>query len=190
MARIVVVVGSVRNGRKGLFVAKWVAQALRNRGHSVTLTDPLEHEDLLVMRQMYKSQQSPSKAFSELRRVVKEADGYVAVTPEYNHSFSGAIKNALDVFLEEYFFKPFGIVTYSTGGFGGVRAGEHLRCVVAEMGASAIPSSLAVSRVQNVFSEDGTLIQEEYSERLETFLEEFEWYVDALATARKKGVPY
>ena len=55
-----------------------------------------------------------------------ETDGYMPITPEYNHSTSAAMKNILDYFLEEYYIKPSAIVSYSVGGFGGVNAVQHL----------------------------------------------------------------
>lgn len=190
MAQVTVFVGSVRDGRQGRRVADWVASSLESRGHSVHLVDPADYEQLLAMQHMYKSVDEPSEVFSQLRKAVVSADGYVVVTPEYNHSFSGAVKNALDVFLEEYYFKCFGIVSYSAGGFGGVRAAEHLRCVVAELGAPAIPTSLPISNVGSVFDDEGQLLDESYAARLEKFLEEFEWFVDALAAKREQGTPY
>lgn len=59
------------------------------------------------------------------------------MTPEYNHSASAAMKNTLDYFSEEYFFKPSAIVSHSAGGFGGVNAAQHLRLIFAELGAQA-----------------------------------------------------
>ena len=190
MSIFTVYVGSVRDGRQGRSVADWVASCLQARGHTVHLVDPRDYEDLQVMRRMYKSAEDPSEEFTKLKQMVEESDGYVVCTPEYNHSYSGAIKNALDVFLEEYFFKCFGIVTYSAGGFGGIRAAEALRVVVAEMGAPATPTSLAISKVQDVFGDDGELLDESYAPRLEKFLDEFEWFVDALADKRAQGTPY
>lgn len=189
MAKIVVFVGSVREGRQGRKVADWVVDALNAREHDVTLIDPLEHEELLVLRQMYKSIENPSEDMKSLRKAVDEADGYVLCTPEYNHAFSGALKNALDHWLEEYFFKPSVIVSYSAGNFGGIRATEHLRAVVAEMGMSAIPTSLAVSAVHKTFDDEGVLVDESYDDRLAKMLDEFEWYVRSLAIARQKGTP-
>ena len=112
------------------------------------------------------------------------------VAPEYNHSTSSAMENTLDYFLEEYFFKPSGIVSYSAGPFGGVIAGNHLRQVLAEMGAPAIPSQFPISRVQDVFGENGELIDNNYDRRSEKFLDEFDWYVSAFSEQRKKGTPY
>lgn len=66
-------------------------------------------------------------------------------------SVSSALKNTLDYFLEEYFFKPSAIISYSVGPFGGILAGNHLRQILAEMGTPSIPSQLLISKVQQVF---------------------------------------
>jgi NAD(P)H-dependent FMN reductase len=79
--------------------------------------------------------------------MIADADGYLAVTPEYNHSISSAMKNTLDYFLEEYYFKPSAIVSYSPGAFGGINAAQLLRNIFAELGAPVIPSSLPVPNV-------------------------------------------
>jgi len=189
-AKILLFFGSVREQRSGFRVAKWIESGLTSRGHTVHIIDPLEHVELLVIKRMFKSEKNPSEEFKKLQSLVASADGYIAVTPEYNHSFSGAIKNALDVFLEEYFFKPFGIVTYSAGGFGGIRAAEALRCVIAELGAVSIPISIPVSRVTQAIDENGTLLDESYKTRVQRFFDEFEWYVSALEHQRSQGVPY
>lgn len=189
MADIVVVLGSVRESRQGINVSRWIADTLTRRGHSVTHVDPRDYDALLVMRQMYKSMDEPPGELTELRDVIDRADGYVAVSPEYNHSFSGAIKNAIDVFLEEWFHSPFMIATYSAGGFGGIRAAEALRPVLAEIGAPAIPSALAISKVQDVFDSDGVIIDDSYQKRLDSTLDEFEWYVQALQARRESGTP-
>ena len=66
--------------------------------------------------------------------MIISADGYVPITPEYNHTTSAALKNTLDYCLEEYFFKPSAIVSYSVGSFGGINAAQHLRHIFAELG--------------------------------------------------------
>jgi NAD(P)H-dependent FMN reductase len=189
MAKIAVIVGSVRSERQGIKVANWVVKKLEERGHVVSLVDPLKIQ-LPLLDKMYKEMDTPSENLQKLYTVIKEADGYIPITPEYNHSISSAMKNTLDYFLEEYFFKPSGIVSYSVGSFGGILAGNHLRQVLAEMGAPAIPSQLPISKVQDVFGVDGKLLDENYVRRFERFFDEFEWYVSALAEQRKKGTPY
>ena len=181
--------GSVRSERNGIKVAKWVKKQLEDRTHQVFLVDPMEL-NLPLLDKMYKEMESPSETLQKLQKVIKEADGYVPITPEYNHSISSALKNTLDYFLEEYFFKPSAIVSYSVGSFGGVVSGNHLRQIMAELGASAIPSQFPISKVHEVFDNDGNLLDENYERRFLRFVEEFEWYVQALAKQRKIGMPY
>ncbi len=189
MAKIAVIVGSVRSERNGIKVAKWVVSKLEEKGHSVSLVDPVEL-DLPLLDKMYKEMDSPSEKLQQLQKIIKEADGYVPITPEYNHSISSALKNTLDYFLEEYFFKPSAIISYSVGSFGGVSAGNHLRQILAEMGTLAISSQFPISKVHEVFDDTGKLLDENYERRFSRFLKEFEWYVQALAKQRESGTPY
>jgi NAD(P)H-dependent FMN reductase len=139
---------------------------------------------------MYKEMVDPSEKMKTLRNKINDADGYLAVTPEYNASPSGAMKNTLDYFLEEYYFKPSAIVSYSPGMFGGVNAAQQLRLVFAELGAPSISLSFTIPRLYKVFSEDGRLIDEAYYKRVSKFLAEFEWYIEAFKNQRVKGTPY
>jgi NAD(P)H-dependent FMN reductase len=189
MAKIALIVGSVRRDRQGIKVARWVEQKLPGRGHEVFFVDPMEL-DLPLLDRMYKEMSDPPAKLKDLREKIKSADGYLAVTPEYNHSTSAAMKNTLDYFLEEYFFKPSAIVSYSTGGFGGVNAAQQLRLIFAELGAPSISSSFQVSRVQEVFDGSGRLVKEDYDKRVVRFLDEFDWYIEAFRNQRAKGTPY
>ena len=190
MAILTVFLGSVRRQRQGHKVAAWVVDRLKQRGHEVHLIDPLQHPDLLSLIDQFKTKPDPSPDFQQVASWIKEADGYVAVTPEYNHGYSGTLKCALDCFLEEYYFKPFAIVSYSAGSMGGIRAAEQLRCVCAELGAPAIPTSLAVAKVRDLFDEQGRLKDPDYDRRLGELVDEFDWYLEAFANQRKKGTPY
>ncbi len=76
------------------------------------------------------------------------------------------------------------------GGFGGILAAQQLRIIFAELGAPSISSSLPISKVQNVFDEDGKLLDESYDKRVSRFLDEFEWYIEAFKNQREKGMPY
>jgi len=189
MAKIAVIVGSVRSDRQGIKVARWIEKNLVNRNHVVFFIDPLELK-LPMLDRMYKEMTHPSDKLQFLRNQIIEADGYLPITPEYNRSTSSAMKNTLDYFLEEYYFKPSAIVSYSPGVFGGINATQHLRLVFAELGAPSIPSSFSIPRVHTVFSNEGRLLDESYNERVVRFFEEFEWYIEALGKQRKIGVPY
>jgi NAD(P)H-dependent FMN reductase len=189
MAKVALIVGSVRRDRQGIRVARWIEEKLENRNHIVFFIDPLEL-NLPLLDRMYKEMDSPSEKLKDLRNKIKAAEGYLSVTPEYNHSTSAAMKNTLDYFLEEYYFKPSAIVSYSAGGFGGVNAAQHLRHIFAELGAPSISSSFPISRVHDVFDESGKLMDEKYDKRVIRFLDEFEWYIEAFKNQRAKGTPY
>jgi NAD(P)H-dependent FMN reductase len=189
LANIAVLVGSVRRDRKGIRVARWIERKLQERNHKVHFIDPMEL-DLPLLDRMYKEMENPSGKLADLGNKIKDAEGYVPVTPEYNRSTSSALKNTLDYFLEEYYFKPSAIVSYSPGMFGGINAAQQLRLIFAELGAPSIPSSFAIPRVHKVFDEMGNLIDGSYDKRVSKFLDEFDWYVNALANQRARGTPY
>jgi NAD(P)H-dependent FMN reductase len=189
VAKIALIVGSVRRDRQGIKVARWMEGNLKNRNHTVFFIDPLEL-NLPLLDRMYKEMVDPSEKMKSIRNKIKDAEGYLAVTPEYNRGPSGAMKNTLDYFLEEYYFKPSAIVSYSPGIFGGVNAAQQLRLVFAELGSPSIPSSFTIPRLHKAFSEDGKLIDEAYDIRVSKFLDEFEWYIEAFKNQRAKGTPY
>ena len=189
MAKIALIVGSVRRDRQGIKVARWMNEKLKDRNHLVFFIDPLELK-LPLLDRMYKEMDNPSEQMKDFRNKINDAEGYLAITPEYNHSTSSAMKNTLDYFLEEYYFKPSAIVSYSPGIFGGINAAQQLRLVFAELGAPSISSSFPIPRVHKVFDEDGRLVDEAYEKRVSKFLVEFEWHIEALKNQRAKGTPY
>ena len=91
MAQIALFVGSVRRDRQGIKVAHWIEEKLTARGHIVYFIDPLEL-NLPLLDRMYKEMENPSSVLRDLQNKIKNADGYLAVTPEYNHSTSAAMK--------------------------------------------------------------------------------------------------
>lgn len=189
--RLLVIYGSVRAGRQGIKAARGVERACRDRGHEVTLIDPVEYP-LPLLDRMYKEYpkgQAP-EVLERLAGHIRAADGFLIVSGEYNHSVPPALSNLLDHFLEEWYWRPSGIVCYSAGGFGGVRAAVHLRAMLCELGMPSVPSLLPVPKVQDAFAEDGTPTDPGFAKRAGRFLDEFEWYARALKAARGGGVPY
>lgn len=189
--KIVVILGSVRKERQGIKAALFVANSLKKRKHNVILVDPLEHKLPLLEKTYgeYKKGKAP-KNLEKLASLFRSVDAFVIVTAEYNHLPPPALTNLLDYFLKEYFFRPSAIVSYSAGGFGGVRAAVHLRDMMAELGMSSIPSSFAISKVQDVLDENGKPLDDKLDKNSKKFLDELEWYAKALKEARKKGKPY
>ncbi len=183
---IAVLYGSARRSRQGIKAARFIVRKLEERDHAVTLVDSQEYA-LPMLDKMYKEYDSGDAPapMEKIANILKSADGFVFVSAEYNHSIPAALKNLLDHFQSEYLYKPSGIVTYSAGPFGGVRALINLRAILAELGTPSIPSAFPVSQVQNAFDDDGNAVDDAYNERVVRFLDEFEWYANALQQARR-----
>ena len=188
---LLVIYGSVRSDRQGIKAARFILGECAGRGHSATLVDPAE-ERLPLLDRMYK-EYAPGQTPEGLERLagrIRKADAFIIVSGEYNHSIPPALSNLLDHFLEEYFWRPSAIVCYSASPFGGVRAAMQLRAMLCELGMPSIPSLLPVPRVQDAFDDDGHPHDEAYHRRTARFLDELEWYANALRAARQTGVPY
>jgi len=188
---IAILYGSVREARAGIRVVHFLGGALRRRGHTVAIVDAAEQR-LPLLDRMYKEYESGGAppVLENLARLYHQVDGFAIVSGEYNHGIQPGLKNLLDHFLEEYFFRPSAIICYSAGQFGGVRAAMQLRMTLAELGMPSIPSLLPVPRVQDAFTPAGDPTDPDFEKRCERFFREFEWYADALRRARAEGVPY
>jgi NAD(P)H-dependent FMN reductase len=188
---LVVFYGSVRHDRQGIRAARFIDRACRGRGHRVNLIDPAI-DKLPLLERMYK-EYKPGQApevLQKLAGLIKAADAFIIVSGEYNHSIPPALSNLLDHFLEEYFWRPSAIVCYSAGAFGGVRAAMQLRAMLCELGMPSIPSLFPVPKVQDAIDENGIPLDDALDRRLPRFLDELEWYANALKAARGTGVPY
>lgn len=189
--RIPILYGSVREARQGIRAARFIEAQLRRRGHAPTLVDPAERR-LPLLNRMYKEYakgQAP-EVLEGLAALYRHADAFVIVSGEYNHGVPPALKNLLDHFLEEYFFRPSAILCYSGGAFGGVRAAMQLRAILAELGMPSIPSIFPVPKVQEAFDMTGQAKDPAAEQRVERFIGELEWYAAALKEARARGTPY
>lgn len=187
---LTVLYGSVRRDRKGIRAARFMMQELAARGHAPTLIDAQE-VDLPLLDRMYK-EYDPGTAPDNLEamaKVIKASDGFIVVSGEYNHGIPPALKNMLDHFLEEWFWRPSGIVSYSMGPYGGVRAAMQLRMTLAELGMPSISSLMGIPQVHKAFEEDGTPTDDAWHRRAGRFLDEFEWYVAAQKAQRAHGTP-
>lgn len=187
---IPILFGSVRHDRAGLRACHWLLRALDARGHRGVLIDAVAI-DLPLLDRMYK-EFAPGTApapLDELADLYRRADGFLIVSGEYNHAAPAALKNLLDTFLEEYFWRPSGIVCYSAGQFGGVRAAMQLRMTLAELGMSSVPSLLPIPRIAEAIDAEGRAVAPGLDASRDRFLDEFLWYAQGMATARENGVP-
>lgn len=184
MTKIAIIVGSTRPGRKAPVVAEWVHTLAAKRDDAefevVDLADfalPLLEEPMPPMRGRYVH--AHTVAWSQK---VAEFDGYVFVTPEYNHSTTAALKNALDFLYREWNDKAAGFVSY--GSTGGTRAVEHLRLVMGELKVADVRGQVALSLATDF--EDYTSFNPaaHQEDRLTQMLDELVAWSKALAPLR------
>jgi NAD(P)H-dependent FMN reductase len=145
MTRIGIILGSTRPNRNGEQVAKWVYDVASRRGNAefelVDLRDyPLPHLDEPLPPSMGQYQNEHTRQWADK---IAAFDGFVFVTPEYNHSTSGVLKNAIDYLYTEWNNKAAGFVSY--GGVGGARAAEHLRLIAGELQMADVRQQVALS---------------------------------------------
>ena len=188
---VAILYGSVREDRAGIRLVYFLDAALRKRGHTPSIIDPMERR-LPLLDRMYKEYErgTAPRVMEEVADIYRRTDAFAIVSGEYNHGIPPALKNLLDHFLEEYFFRPSAIACYSAGQFGGVRAAMQLRMTLAELGMPAIPSLLPVPRIQEALTPRGEPTDPSLEKRSERFLREFEWYARALRAARAESLPY
>jgi NAD(P)H-dependent FMN reductase len=188
---ISIIYGSVRSDRQGIKAAKFLEKKLIERNIKVNFIDPLEY-NLPLLDKMYKEYATGTapETMEKLAKIFNESDGFLIVTGEYNHSIPPALKNLLDHFQKEYYFKPSAIASYSAGSFGGVRAAVHLRVILGELGMPAISSMLPFPIIGDLFNEDLSPKNEIVLKSTKRFLDEFVWYITAFKAQRKIGLPY
>lgn len=190
--RVLVVYGSVREGRKGIGLARLVVNRLAARGQPVDFADPLELDlPLLRKRYMQYEEGTAPEPMVRMADMIARTEAVVVVSGEYNHGIPPAMKNLLDHYLPEWYHRPAGICCYSGGRFGGVRAAMQLRMTLAELGMVTISSLMPVPNVGDSVSEDGEDRTEWLTRALDAFLDELTWWADAVRLHRERaGNPF
>src|SRR6476619_221202 len=154
--RILVFYGSYRSDRMGIRLAQFMVEGLRGRGDDVELIDA-KAVGLPMLDRMYKEHpkgQAPA-ALEQLAAKIREADGFVFITGEYNWGIQPRLQNLTDHFLEEWFWRPAAIASYSAGRFSGVRAALAWHGTLSEMGMVVVSSTISAGPIAQALSEDG-----------------------------------
>jgi NAD(P)H-dependent FMN reductase len=184
MTKIGIILGSTRPGRNGAQVAKWVYEQAQQRTEAefelVDLLDyPLPHLDEPIPPSLGQYQNDHTKSWAAK---IASLDGFVIVTPEYNHSTSGVLKNAIDYLYAEWNNKAVGFVSY--GAVGGARAAEHLRLVAGELQMADVRQQVALSLITE-FENYSVFKPGDYNvAALNTLLDQVIAWSDALAPLR------
>jgi len=176
---IPVILGTARQGRESENVARFVFEQTRKR--AVVETELIDVRTL-PMRLDDAGEQMKDAKFSA---TIERCDGLIIVVPEYNHGYPGLLKHALDMNLKEYIHKAVGICGVSAGPFGGARVIEALLPVMRELGLVTIFEDMNFGNVQNLFDENGNLLDQAYVRRIDKFLNELVWMAHVLRYGRE-----
>lgn len=183
--RIGLIQGSIRTARFNDTIADWAARRLKGQGFSLRRIDPRDPELLPL-------QTGDAAAAARLRERLGGLDGFVVVTPEYNHAAPGPLKTLIDAASTEWQARPVGLISYG-GISGGLRASETLRPVFAELHAMTLRETVSFAMPFDRFGEDGEMTDADEAARADaamaTFCASLAWWGGALRTARERR-PY
>jgi NAD(P)H-dependent FMN reductase len=193
--RILVFYGSYRSDRMGIRLANYVVAGLEARGEDVELIDAKAVGPPMLDR-MYKEYPpgSAPEALEALAAKIRAADAFVFVTGEYNWGVQPGLKNLTDHFLEEWFWRPAAIASYSAGRFAGARSGLIWHGTLSEMGMIVISSSIAVGPIAQTLDADGKPIGaagQALDQAFGRFADDLAWWTEAAKLQRaRKPPPY
>src|SRR6195256_2877703 len=192
---ILVFYGSYRSDRMGIRLAQFLVDRLRGRGDDADLIDA-KAINLPMLDRMYKEYRKGEapEPLEQLARKISEADGFVFVTGEYNWGIQPGLKNLTDHFLEEWFWRPAAIVSYSAGRLSGARAATAWHGTLSEMGMVVISSTIAVGPIGQTLSAEGEPLGEGGSAlaaAFPRFADDLAWWIEAAKDQRaRKKRPY
>lgn len=193
--RILVLYGSYRSDRMGIRLANFLINRLRSRGEDVEFIDA-KAIGLPMLDRMYKEYPKGS-APAELEKLagqIRDADGFVFVTGEYNWGIQPGLKNLTDHFLEEWFWRPAAIASYSAGRLSGARAATAWHGTLSEMGMVVVSSTVGVGPIAQTLSADGEPIGDggkALERAFPRFADDLAWWIEAAKAQRaRKAPPY
>ena len=191
--RILVLYGSYRSDRMGIRLAQFVIEGLRARGDDAELIDA-KAVGLPLLDRMYKEHpkgEAPA-ALEKLASQIRGADGFVFITGEYNWGIQPGLKNLTDHFLEEWFWRPAAIASYSAGRFSGARAATAWHGTLSEMGMVVTSSTIAVGPIAQALSVDGKPTGDggkALERAFPRFADDLAWWMEAAKAQREKTPP-
>lgn len=179
---IVVIAGTIRPKRQSIKAARFVEKVGQSFADvKIVFVDPME----FTLPGDGNDEENKDPRYTT---ITAEADAFLIVTPEYNHSFPGSLKRLLDSELKNYIHKPVAFAGVSDGPWGGVRAIESLVHTVREMGLVATFTDVQFPNVPKLFDEQGTMLDEKYEERVKRVYRELIWMAQVLKWGRANVV--
>lgn len=202
--KILIFLGTVRDStppkpaRLGLRVANALLSCLKSRysAHEIEIIDALDYPVDFVFKPHFSYPKSKAPdCLNTLADKIDNADGYIMLSPEYNHSMSPALANLLNHFGSSLFsYKPSAIVTYSAGQWGGMRAALGMRNFLSELGCLPVSAMSHIPKAQDMFNEDGSVQDgEEEANWFDYFgrsIDQLIWWAQAASDCRQKADPH
>ena len=191
--KILVLYGSYRSDRQGIRLANYIVNGFAARGESPELVDA-KAIGLPMLDRMYKEYpkgQAPAE-LEALAEKIRTADAFVFVTGEYNWGPQPGLKNLTDHFLEEWFWRPAAIASYSAGRFAGVRGGMSWHGILSEMGMVVISSALTVGGIGQAFDDQGNPAGDcgaALARAFPRFADDLTWWTQAARDQRARVKP-
>jgi len=191
--RILVFYGSYRSDRLGIRLAQFVVEGFRGRGDDVELIDA-KAVGLPMLDRMYKEYPNGGAPapLEKLAGQIRQADGFVFITGEYNWGVQPGLKNLTDHFLEEWFWRPAAIASYSAGRFAGARAATAWHGTLSEMGMVVVSSTIAAGPIAQTLSVEGKPIGEggkALKQAFPPFADDLLWWMEAAKAQRARRAP-
>jgi NAD(P)H-dependent FMN reductase len=191
--RIPVFYGSYRSDRLGIRLADFLVAELERRGHEASLVDA-RAENLPMLDRMYKEypKGTAPEGLERLAARIRAADAFVFVAGEYNRGVQPGLKNLTDHFLEEWFWRPAALATYSAGRLAGTASGFAWRNTLSEMGMVVVSSSLAVGPIRETLDEQGRPVGAPgrvLTRAFESFADDLAWWAEAASGQRRLRPP-
>jgi NAD(P)H-dependent FMN reductase len=191
--RILVLYGSYRSERMGIRLAKFIVDGLLARGDASELIDA-KAINLPMLDRMYKEYPNASAppAMEELAAKIRQADAFIFVTGEYNWGMQPGLKNLTDHFLEEWFWRPAAIASYSAGRLSGARSNSMWHGTLSEMGMVVISSTLTVGPIAQTLNHEAEPIGEagqSLTKAFPRFADDLKWWTEAAKAQRGRAQP-
>jgi NAD(P)H-dependent FMN reductase len=191
--RILVFYGSYRSDRAGIRLAKYIVAGLASRDHNVELIDA-KAVGLPMLDRMYKefAPDTAPAVMEELAVKIKAADAFVFVTGEYNWGMQPCLKNLTDHFLEDWYWRPAAIASYSAGRLSGARGSVMWHGTLSEMGMIVVSSTLAVGPIGEALDVEGNPIGSggaTLQKLFPRFAADLEWWTEAAKVQRSRKAP-
>lgn len=185
---VLVISGSIRENASTKRVAQHIVNQLSMLSHLQSELIDLTLYEYPIWKEVFHREINPPVECKFLHDKLEASDAMIFVTPEYNGSYSLALKNMIDYYgLKVFERKVIGVSAVSTGSLGGIRSGLQLQQLILAIYAVPVPQMLLIPQVQNKFSEEGQLLDPSFSKNVDRFIADFIWYADALFEKRKAG---